>query len=202
MIYTKKTALTSLYGHLLFLFVFILMHFLRPDKSYLKNFTSEYAVGDFGWLMTLGFLGVVTGALFIIIGLLLHFKPSKISIITLSLWCLGMLLAALFKTDVPVEKTTVKGLIHGFAALLAFINLGIAMIAWGFIFNRNNNWKDIAKQSCFFGVMSIVLFVIFFMSPPSFRGLTQRMLIVWDMLWLLLVNRALFRNAIVYPKTA
>ena len=202
MIYTKKTALASLYGHLLFLFVFILMHFLRPDKSYLKNFTSEYAVGDFGWLMTLGFLGVVTGALFIIIGLLLHFKPSKISIITLSLWCLGMLLAALFKTDVPVEKTTVKGLIHGFAALLAFINLGIAMIAWGFIFNRNNNWKDIAKQSCFFGVMSIVLFVIFFMSPPSFRGLTQRMLIVWDMLWLLLVNRALFRNAIVYPKTA
>ena len=202
MIYTKKTALASLYGHLLFLFVFILMHFLRPDKSYLKNFTSEYAVGDFGWLMTLGFLGVVTGALFIIIGLLLHFKPSKISIITLSLWCLGMLLAALFKTDVPVEKTTVKGLIHGFAALLAFINLGIAMIAWGFIFNRNNNWKNIAKQSCIFGVMSIVLFVIFFMSPPSFRGLTQRMLIVWDMLWLLLVNRALFRNAIVYPKTA
>jgi hypothetical protein len=178
------------------------MHFLRPDKSYLKNFTSEYAVGDFGWLMTLGFLGVVTGALFIIIGLLLHFKPSKISVITLSLWCLGMLLAALFKTDVPVEKITVKGLIHGFAALLAFINLGIAMIAWGFIFNRNNNWKNIAKQSCFFGVISIVLFVIFFMSPPSFRGLTQRMLIVWDMLWLLLVNRGLFRNAIVYPKTA
>lgn len=202
MSYTKKIALASLYGHLLFLFVFILMHFLRPDKSYLKNFTSEYAVGDFSWLMTLGFLGVVTGALFIIIGLLLHFKPSKISVITLSLWCLGMLLAALFKTDVPVEKTTVKGLIHGFAALLAFINLGIAMIAWGFIFNRNNNWKNIAKQSCFFGVMSIVLFVIFFMSPPSFRGLTQRMLIVWDMLWLLLVNRGLFRNAIVYPKTA
>ena len=202
MSYTKKIALTSLYGHLLFLFVFILMHFLRPDKSYLKNFTSEYAVGDVGWLMTLGFLGVVTGALFIIIGLLMHFKPSKISVITLSLWCVGMLLAALFKTDVPVEKTTVKGLIHGFAALLAFINLGIAMIAWGFIFNRNNNWKNIAKQSCFFGVMSIVLFVIFFMSPPSFRGLTQRMLIVWDMIWLLLVNRALFRNAIVYPKTA
>ncbi len=202
MSYTKKIALASLYGHLLFLFVFILMHFLRPDKSYLKNFTSEYAVGDFGWLMTLGFLGVVTGALFIIIGLLLHFKASKISVITLSLWCVGMLLAALFKTDVPVEKTTVKGLIHGFAALLAFINLGIAMIAWGFIFNRNNNWKNIAKQSCFFGVMSIVLFVIFFMSPPSFRGLAQRMLIVWDMLWLLLVNRGLFRNAIVYPKTA
>jgi hypothetical protein len=151
MSYTKKIALASLYGHLLFLFVFILMHFLRPDKSYLKNFTSEYAVGDFGWLMTLGFLGVVTGALFIIIGLLLHFKPSKISVITLSLWCLGMLLAALFKTDVPVEKTTVKGLIHGFAALLAFINLGIAMIAWGFIFNRNNNWKILQSNRVFSG---------------------------------------------------
>lgn len=115
MSYTKKIALASLYGHLLFLFVFILMHFLRPDKSYLKNFTSEYAVDDFGWLMTLGFLGVVTGTLFFIIGLVFHFKPSKISVITLSLWCVGMLLATLFKTDVPVEKTTVKGLVHGFA---------------------------------------------------------------------------------------
>lgn len=64
------------------------------------------------------------------------------------------------------------------------------------------NCKMIMITSWAFGVISIVLFVIFFMSPPSFRGITQRMLIVWDMLGLLLVNRALFRNAIVYPKTA
>lgn len=191
--YNNRIAIVSLTGHLLFLFAFILLHFLRPDKSAMSNFTSEFAIGDFGWMMTLGFLGITIGAFFLATGLLIHFKASKTTTIALGLWFLGMLVVALFKTDIPGEKVTATGLIHGFAALIAFISLGIAMIAWGSVF-RKNNWNSMGQLSRIFGVISLILFIIFFMSPPSFRGLTQRILIIWDMLWLLLVNYALLRN--------
>ncbi len=31
------------------------MHLLRPDLHFLSSFVSEYAVGDYSWLMTVGF---------------------------------------------------------------------------------------------------------------------------------------------------
>ena len=193
--YTKKIAVVSLCGHLFFLIIFLLLHVLRPEKSILSAFTSEYAIGNFGWLLTLGFFGIVTGGSFLVAGLLQYFKASKTSVITLGLWCLGMLIAGLFKTDLPGSAPTPKGLIHAFAALIAFISLGIAMISWGFVFNKNKSWFQMGKLSWFFGVISIILFIIFFRSPPSIRGLTQRMLIMLDISWLLIVNRKLFQSA-------
>ena len=189
--YSKTVGLISLCGHLLFLAAFLLMHWLRPDKSVMSSFTSEFAVGDSGWLMTLGFLGVAAGALFLGIGLLKQFKPAKTSLFILGIWSTGMLIAGVFKTDLPGFAPTPAGLFHGIAALIAFISLGIAMISWGTVFSENRHWRPLGKLSFIFGTASLVLFIIFFLSPPSFRGLTQRILIVWDLCWLLLVNRML-----------
>lgn len=187
----KNIPVISLLGHLAFLFAILGMHFLRTDKHIRTNFISEYAVGNFGWVMTIGFLGAFTGGLLLIIGLCQYFKPTVSAVIALSCWCVGIFMSGLFKTDVPGEKVTATGLIHGFSALIALLSLGIAMIAWSRNFSRNTAWKKLAKPSLFFGVISILLFVLFFMSPPSFRGLTQRILIAWDISWLLLINRQL-----------
>ena len=102
---------------------------------------------------------------------------------------------SIFPTDVPaVLSPTPRGLIHGFAALIALIVLGVAMIAWGVVFKKNENWKGLEKPSIFFGVMSLLLFIIFLASPIPLRGLTERILLVWDISWLLLVSRKLYYN--------
>jgi hypothetical protein len=198
--YAKNILGISLLGHLVFLFAIIGMHFLRPDKHMLTNFISEYAVGDFGWVMEVGFFGAFTGGLCLLIGLFQYFKLTVSALIALSCWCVGICLAGLFKTDVPGEKVTATGLIHGFSALIALLSLGIAMIVWSRNFSRNTAWKKLAKPSMFFGVISILLFVIFFMSPPSFRGLTQRILIAWEISWLLLINRQLLLSISPSPR--
>ena len=167
----------------------------------MTSFTSEFAIGDFGWIMTLGFFGVTAGALFLIIGLLQQFKTSRTSLVSLSSWCIAMFFTGMFKTDLPGSTPTSQGLIHGIAALLAFISVGTAMISWGAAFRKNKNWYTLAKPSLIFGAVSLVLFIIFFISPPSFRGLTQRLLIVWDVCWLLLVNTMLLRQAKGYDGT-
>ncbi len=193
--FNKTIGLFSLYGHLLFAAAFLLLHVLRPDKNFMTSFTSEFAIGDAGWIMTLGFFGIATGALFLTVGLLQQLKATRTSLTSLIIWGISMLLTGLFKTDLPGSPPTPKGLIHGIAALIAFINLGIAMISWGRVFKKNKNWYTLAKPSLIFGAVSLVLFIIFFVSPPSFRGLTQRLLIVWDVCWLLLVNTMLLRRA-------
>jgi hypothetical protein len=167
------------------------MHFIRPDKSILSCFVSEYAVGNYSWLMILGFLGMAVGALCLIIGLLNSLEASKTGIITLVLWCGCTFLFSIFVTDIPGDRPTPQGLIHGFAALIALLNLSITMLAWGHIFNRNGSWRNMAKTSLFFGVVSIAIFIAFLLSPPSIRGLTERILIILDISWVILVNRQL-----------
>ena len=108
---------------------------------------------------------------------------------------MGILLVAIFPTDVPVIPPTPRGLVHGFSALIALTSLGISMIAWGTVFKKNENWERLAKPSLFFGVMSLLLFIVFFASPIPLRGLTERILMVWDISWLILVSSKLYRNS-------
>ncbi len=48
--HTKTIEPINLAGYL-----FSLIHFLRPDKNMLSCFVSEYAAGNYSWLMTTGF---------------------------------------------------------------------------------------------------------------------------------------------------
>jgi uncharacterized membrane protein YidH (DUF202 family) len=191
---TKSIAFISLFGCTAFVVIVCLLHFLRPDKNRLSCFVSEYAVGNYGWLMTLAFYTLAIAAALLLIGLLQGYKASATACITFGIFSVGILLAGIFPTDVPVEPPTTRGLILGFAALIALLNLGISMIAWGNVFKKNENWKSFAKPSIFYGVVSLVLLIIFVGSPILFRGLTQRILLGWDISWLLLVSWKLYHN--------
>ncbi len=190
----KTIAVISFYGIILFTVIVCLLHFLRPDKNLLSSFVSEYAVGNDGWLMTIAFYILAVAAAFLLIGLLQNCKASATSSISIVIFCIGILLAGILPTDVPVEPPTLHGLIHGFAALIALFSLGISMIAWGNVFKKIISWKSFAKPSIFYGIVSLVLLIIFVASPISFRGLTQRFLLVWNISWLLLVSRRLYHN--------
>jgi len=144
--------------------------------------------------MTTADYALTTAAVLLLTGLSLYFKASKKSMITLGIFCIGFLVLSIFPTDVPVIPTTPYGLIHALAALIALICLGIAMITWSFVFNTNENWKSLAKLSLFFGIVSLLLFIVHFASPIALKGLTRRILIIWDITWLLLVSIKLYLN--------
>ncbi len=196
--HTKTLARISFSGITLFLVIVCSLHFLRPDKNPLTCFVSEYAVGNYSWMLTTSYYVLATSAALILTGLLLNINTSNPSIITLGLFSFGLTLAAIFPTDVPVVPPTPTGLIHAIAALIALVSLAITMIAWGFVFKRNDNWKTFATTSIFFGVMSLVLFIVHFVSPLPIRGLTQRILLVWDITCLLLVSWKLYRTTIFF----
>ena len=199
--HTKTTALISLSGIILFFVIVCTLHFLRPDKNRLSCFVSEYGVGNYGWLMTMAFYSIAFAATLLLSGLLLNIKSSKKSTITLGIFCLGILLAGIFPTDVPVFPPTPHGLIHALSALTALICLGILMIAWSFVLKKNEHWKSFAKPSLFFGELSLILLIVHIASPVSLKGLTQRFLLLWDIGWLLLVSWKLYSNAMMISPT-
>jgi len=193
--YSKSIVLISLCGQVLFLAITVLMHFLRPDNNPRVNFVSEYAVGNYGWIMTVGFFSMAIAQLLLITGLLQQLKASKKSIITFSIWCIGGFLFSTFKTDIPGQQPTFSGLVlHGIAALIAFLSLGISMITWGSVFKKNHEWADKASLSRVFGLVSILLFLIFLFSPVWLRGFTERLLIGWDITWLIIISNTLFQK--------
>lgn len=133
-------------------------------------------------------------------GLLQQLKASKTSIATFCIWCIGAFLFSIFKTDIPGQPPAFSGLVlHGIAALLAFLNLGITMIAWGSVFKKNDRWADKAILSRFFGLVSLLLFFVFLFSPVSLRGFTERLLIGWDIIWLIIISIAVFNKAVPVP---
>jgi hypothetical protein len=144
--------------------------------------------------MSIAFYTLAVATAMLLIGLLQDNKTSATGCVTLGIFSAGILLAGIFPTDLPGEPPTPRGLIHGFAALIALLNLGISMIAWGNVFKKKESWKSFAKPSIFYGVVSLVLLIIFIGSPISFRGLTQRFLLGWDMSWLLLVSWKLYHH--------
>ena len=191
--YTKGIASVSLWGNLLFLIVIVLLNFLRPDKNPLTCFVSEYGIGDYGWLMTTEFFSFATAAVALFSGLLMTIQASKTNIITFSIFCGGAFLFSIFTTDLPEDRPTPYGLIHGFSALLALISLGISMIAWAQAFKKRKGGEKMAMLSRFFRLISLALFIVFFLSPHYLRGFTERILLAWDIDWLLLISSHLFR---------
>ncbi len=191
---TKTLSLISLWGFLLFFAIVSLLHFLRPDKNLLSCFVSEYAVGNYGWLMTIAFYALGLATALLLTGLLQSCKASATSGIAISIFCLGIVLAGIFPTDLPQALPTPGGLMHGFAALIALFSLAVSMIAWGIVFKKTEDWKRFAKPSVFYGLISLVLLIIFIASPISSRGLTQRILLVWDISWLLLIGWKLYNK--------
>ena len=189
-------ALIGLCGCIIFVIIVCILHFLRPDKNPLSFFVSEYAVGKVSWLMTFGFYTLAIAVTSLLIGLLQQVKITAIAIITVGIFSMGILLAGIFPTDVGTKPPTVGGLIHGFAALVALASLAISMMALGMVFKRSEGWRKFASPSIFYGIVSLVLLIVFIGSPISFRGATQRLLLVWDISWLMLVSWKLYRHII------
>lgn len=159
----------------------------------LSCFVSEYAVGKYSWLMTIAFYALSLASTLLLFGLSLQVTSSIICKTTLGFFSIGILLAGIFPTDVPGFPQTTDGLIHGLAALFALLSLAISMIVWGISFKKNDELKTFAKPSVLLGITSLILLIIFIASPIGFRGLTQRILLVCDIGWLLIISIKLFR---------
>lgn len=198
----KSLLYAGVVGPLLFIAVFFLEGFTRPGYSQSRNFVSQLATGDGGWMQVVNFY--VCGALVLLfaVGLRQALKGTRGATgapVLLALFALSLLLAGTFSTDPALgyppgapEIRTTHGAIHGVAGLLAFTLLPAAcfVMAWHFASQGDGRW---AAYSIAVG---LIVLVFFFASGYSSQadmsgawhnaptGIFQRIAIIAGFTWI------------------
>src|SRR5918998_1412286 len=72
------------------------LHFIKPSLDPSWHFISEYAIGDYGWIMVLAFLSLAISyiSLFVALRSQLHTITGRIGLALLLVSALGLIIAA------------------------------------------------------------------------------------------------------------
>lgn len=139
-----------------------ILPFLRPDYDATVNWISDYAVGPFGWLQTSVFVVTSLGVLALLVGLIRAGPANWIArtgIFFLSVLVPGLIVAALFQTDLPHHKMTQHGLIHTLDALINFLSGLVAALFLAASFGDDPRWRGFRGAALILAVFTVVALV-------------------------------------------
>ncbi len=176
-------------GTAFFVLAVTALHFLRPDYNPATRFISEFAVGPYGYVMTIAFFALGLGILALALGIRRGVTPSRANSagsLTLGIWAIGALLAGIFPTDLGGTPITTTGAIHITASLIAFVAAIAAIFLNSRGFRQDPSWMSYYAASLTVGFAALVTLVILFISVNTgWVGIAQRAFVAVILLWLL-----------------
>ncbi len=110
------------------------LHVLRPDLDPASNFVSNYAVGPYGWVMSTFFIAFSLGICSLVAGLGARRRGGalgRVGFAALLVAAAGLIVAAIYPTDLPGGPYTRSGDIHelSFKVNVAGILLGVLCLS-------------------------------------------------------------------------
>jgi hypothetical membrane protein len=156
-------------GPLLFIVVFLIEGATRPGYSAWRNYVSQLATGDGGWMQVINFLVCGTLVLAFAVGLRLALRGTRGSIgapALLGLFAVALLVAGTFSTDpalgYPVDAQQVHtnhGMIHGLAGLAAFSLLPAITFVMAWHFAAEPGARRWTLYSIIVGLVLVIMFI-------------------------------------------
>lgn len=188
---------------LYFVAVILLMHVVRPDYTVIDHMISDYAVGSFGWIMTTAFVSISLGCLALAIGLLLDGPASwlgRIGAVLLMVAFAGLIVTAIFPTDLETAPTTRTGNIHTLSFLTNVVSVLLSTICLGLSYGGSPRWRRHRTVALVFAGLLLAAFVAQFLTlhRGAPYGITNRLFVAVLMAWL--ITNSLWLKAIVGKK--
>jgi Protein of unknown function (DUF998) len=194
----KTRRLAVLTGLAVFTSTTVALHFLQPALSARDEAVSYYVHGHHGWLLTLGLvaLGLASVALTAALVPAVVGPGARPGLWLLGTWSVGVLLGGTFPADPAGNWSappSLAGMIHGNAAMVAFLVLPIGALFLAKSFRRDPRWRAGAGLLFGLAVATAVSLGLFFASlvpvfirpgPPILLGLTERVLLAVYVAWL------------------
>ncbi len=187
---TQRSALVNYFARasmvciLIFTILVLALHVLRSQMNPFSHTISEYVLGPFGSLMTLGFISRGLGELFLVLGLAWGTSRGSRSwtgLVFLALATVCSFLVALFPGDFHNTRLL---LIHSSSAFLGFGSLIVAALAWSQSLRKHPDFRRSALTSLVIGLLMLISLVSLVFSPSSLLGLTERVLEIFIISWL------------------
>ncbi len=179
------------------------LHLLRRDYNPLRNFTSEYLVGPYGYLGTALAYMIAATLLILLIGLRLSVHPSGFltaSCVLLGVAIICVCVAAVFPIDLlPPDGSrptfTRSGIIHLTSSVLLFLSLIALLLTLPSAYKRDEKWRSFSQTTLSLGFVFFVSFLGLILVPHHLRGLAERIMFLPFGVWLLLTGLRLRQPA-------
>ena len=187
-----RAATVALVGVTYFVVVIVFLHLLRPDLSPISQQTSEYAVGQYGFLMTSAFFSMSLASFALVVGLYQGVSQrarSWIGLALLGMWAAGILIAMIFPIDPEGAPQTISGTIHRINGPLAFLSLTAGTILVSRHFKQDQQWRPFHRTALILSLLMLAVFVATFLNIATgsgFAGLCQRMFLAAFVTWFVL----------------
>jgi hypothetical membrane protein len=188
---------------LYFIAALLLLHAIRPDYTIVDHMISDYAVGRSGWIMTTAFSSLSIGCLTLAIGLFLDGPTSWLGRTGAALLVVafgGLIVTALFPTDLETAPTTRTGDIHTLSFLVNVVSILLSTICLALSYGGSPDWRRRRTPALAFAGLLIVAFVAQFLTlhRGAPYGITNRLFVAVLMAWLL--SNSLWLKSVVTRK--
>jgi hypothetical protein len=204
--FSVNAARVSLSLGVLYSVLLLSLHVIKPELDPTWNFISEYALGKFGWLMTVTFLALAGSQISLFFAIRTQVKTviGYIGLFLLVLSAIGILITALFQTD-PITTDqgamTQSGTMHVIGASLDWTPFAALFISLSLA--RTKVWSIKKRSMLITAAITIILTIVFIATvasapdgkfgPGVYAGLVGRFLI-WSYLgWIATVALHIIR---------
>jgi len=168
----------------------LLMHVIRPDYTIVDHMISDYAVGQFGWIMTTAFASVGIGCLTLAIGLFRDGPTSWLGRTDAALLVVafaGLIVTALYPTDLETAPSTRTGNIHIISFLVNIVSILLSTICLALSYAGSPGWRRHRSPALAFSGLLIVAFVGQYLTlhKGAPYGIFNRLFVAVIMAWLI-----------------
>lgn len=170
-----------------FVGIILLLHALESEFDPTERMVSEYALGDYGYLLNAAALLLALGSAALAMGLRQTLGPrSLMSTVLLATWSAGAVTAGLFNTDPKgTAVVTTNGEIHTVAVVVAVLALTCAAFLFGREFQRNAGWRTSATVTRWWALAMLIATIATWLTAESeVGGIVQRVWIAVLIGWL------------------
>lgn len=176
---------------LYFTITLLLMHIIRPDYTIVDHMISDYAVGRFGWIMTSAFVSLGTGCLTLAIGLFRSGPTSWLGRIGAALLVVafaGLMVTALYPTDLETAPSTRTGDIHAISFLVNIVSVLLSTMCLALSYAVEPRWRPHRTATFVLAGLLIAAFVAQYLTlhKGAPYGITNRLFVAVLIAWFLL----------------
>ena len=187
---------------LLFIATVIVLGFMTPGYDHLAHTISRLSVGKYGDIANVNLIQLAVGGLILGIELAFSLRERHVRFTVLPFFLLAsasLIGAAMFPTDITMgdvpltfSQISTNGLIHtvSIASFILLCPFTIFLMVKAMI--ADPSWKDVARWTVAMSLVSMTLtgiWLVFYINRMYFdyRGIFQKGIALWTLLWMLLI---------------